>query len=205
MTDFDLRARDWDSDPLKLDRARKVADAIREAVRLDTGMSALEYGCGTGLLSFALQPSLGHITLADSSQGMLDVLNNKIMSAGFQNMTPLHLDLSADPLPDQRFDIVYTLMTLHHIPDTRKILVDFYDLLKEPGYLFICDLDKEDGSFHEEGADVHSGFDRAGLTMDLRHAGFTLVRFSTVYHVIKEVDENRRSYPLFLAVAEKGS
>ena len=86
MTDFDLRARDWDSDPLKLDRARKVADAIREAVRLDTGMSALEYGCGTGLLSFALQPSLGRITLADSSQGMLDVLNNKIMSAGFQNI-----------------------------------------------------------------------------------------------------------------------
>jgi ubiquinone/menaquinone biosynthesis C-methylase UbiE len=204
MTNFDLRARDWDSDPLKLERARQVADAIREAVRLDEGMSALEYGCGTGLLSFALQPSLGHITLADSSQGMLDVLEKKIMSGGFQNMTPLHLDLSADPHPEQRFDIVYTLMTLHHIPDTRKILVDFYDLLKEPGYLCICDLDKEDGSFHGEGSDVHSGFDRSALTIDLKQAGFNHVRFSTVYHVIKEVDKKQRSYPLFLAVAEKG-
>lgn len=204
MTDFNLRARDWDSDPLKVERARKVADAIRKNVRLTPGMTALEYGCGTGLLSFALQSSLGSITLADSSAGMLEVLREKIAASGIHNMHPLRLDLATDPLLDQRFDIIYSMMTLHHIVDTRKVLADFYTLLDQPGKLFIADLDREDGSFHGTGFDGHNGFDQAELTADLEQAGFGQVRFSTVYEMVKEVGGKSRSYPLFLMVAEKG-
>jgi cyclopropane fatty-acyl-phospholipid synthase-like methyltransferase len=54
VTNFDERAKDWDSDPLKVERARIVAEYIRSVLPLRPGMSALEYGCGTGLLSFAL-------------------------------------------------------------------------------------------------------------------------------------------------------
>ena len=204
MTDFNLRARDWDNDPLKVERARKVADAIRKNVRLTPGMTALEYGCGTGLLSFALQSSLGSITLADSSAGMLEVLREKIAASGIHNMNPLRLDLATDPLLDQRFDIIYSMMTLHHIVDTRKVLADFYTLLDQPGKLFIADLDREDGSFHGAGFDGHNGFDQAELTADLKQAGFGQVRFSTVYEMVKEVGGKPRSYPLFLMVAEKG-
>jgi Methylase involved in ubiquinone/menaquinone biosynthesis len=204
MTDFNLRARDWDSDPLKVERARKVADAIRKNVRLTPDMTALEYGCGTGLLSFALQSSLGSITLADSSAGMLEVLREKIAASGIHNMNPLRLDLATDPLLDQRFDIIYSMMTLHHIVDTRKVLADFYTLLDQPGKLFIADLDREDGSFHGAGFDGHNGFDQAELTADLEQAGFGQVRFSTVYEMVKEVGGKPRSYPLFLMVAEKG-
>ena len=88
MTNFDERAKDWDSDPMKVERARVVSDAIRNAVTLSREMHALEYGCGTGLLSFALQEDLGQITLADTSQGMLDVLGEKIASSGVTNMHP---------------------------------------------------------------------------------------------------------------------
>ena len=69
MTNFDERAKDWESDPKKVERARVVADAIRKSIPLSNEMNALEYGCGTGLLSFALQSDLGQITLADTSQG----------------------------------------------------------------------------------------------------------------------------------------
>ncbi len=71
MTNFDERAKDWDSDPKKIERARTVSEAIRNTTPVTPQMSALEYGCGTGLLSFALQSDLGQITLADTSQGML--------------------------------------------------------------------------------------------------------------------------------------
>jgi ubiquinone/menaquinone biosynthesis C-methylase UbiE len=98
MTNFDERAKDWDSDPKKVERARTVADAIRKAIPLSREMTALEYGCGTGLLSFALQEELGQITLADTSQGMLDVLTEKISASGVRNMKPLRLDLTTDPL-----------------------------------------------------------------------------------------------------------
>src|SRR6266536_6200485 len=99
MTNFDERAKDWDSEPNKVERARAVADAIRRTIPLTNDMKALEYGCGTGLLSFALQSDLRQITLADTSQGMLDVLKEKIATAGVTNMHPLRLDLASDPLP----------------------------------------------------------------------------------------------------------
>ncbi len=164
MINFDERARDWDSDPAKVERARVVADAIRAAVPLKQGMTALEYGCGTGLLSFALQNEFASMTLADTSQGMLDVLAGKIRSAGASNMHPLRLDLSNDALPDSRFGIIYSLMALHHIPETNPLLTQFHTLLEVGGYLCISDLEKEDGSFHgKQVAGVHHGFDRAEL------------------------------------------
>ncbi len=201
MFDFDSRAKDWDELPGRVERAKAVAAAIRDQVRLSKAMTALEYGCGTGLLSFALQAYLGPITLADSSAGMLEVLREKIARGGNPNMTPLRLDLVIDPLPVERFDLVYTLMTLHHIPDTAWMLDCFHSLLNPGGILCIADLDKEDGSFHapDTGFEGHKGFERAGLSLDLEQVGFTNILFSTCYTLIK----GERSYPLFLAVAEK--
>src|SRR5512145_863631 len=144
MTNFDERAKDWDSDPKKVERARVVADAIRRAIPLSRQMKALEYGCGTGLLSFALQSELGQITLADTSQGMLNVLSDKIARAGVTNMHPVRLDLASDPLPPERYDLTYSLMTLHHIDDTEDILNKFHSLLQPDGILMVADLDKED-------------------------------------------------------------
>ena len=43
-------------------------------------MHALDYGCGTGLLSFPLKDELGHITLNDNSAGMLEVVQEKILA-----------------------------------------------------------------------------------------------------------------------------
>ena len=204
MTNFDERAKDWDSDPKKVERACTVADAIRATVPLSEKMTALEYGCGTGLLSFALQPDLRQITLADTSQGMLDVLGQKIASAGVTNMRPVRLDLATDPLPTERFDLTYSLMTLHHIHDTDDILKKFYELLKPNGYLIAADLDKEDGSFHTDGStDIHLGFDREELRRNVEAAGFGNVTFSTVYEIKKTVAGKEKGFPVFLMVAQK--
>jgi ubiquinone/menaquinone biosynthesis C-methylase UbiE len=204
MTNFDERAKDWDSDPKKVERARLVADAIRKAIPLSNEMKALEYGCGTGLLSFALQSDLGQITLADTSQGMLDVLSEKIASAGVTNMHPTRLDLASDPLPDERYDLTYSLMTLHHIHDVNDMLVKFCDLLTLNGYLLVADLDKEDGSFHTDGTtDVHLGFDRDELRKIVEDAGFGNVTFSTAYEIKKKIGNEERTFPVFLMNAQK--
>ena len=63
-SDFDARAATWDDDPTKVERAQAVADAIVRHVSLTGAMNAMEFGCGTGLLSFMLRPRLGRITLA---------------------------------------------------------------------------------------------------------------------------------------------
>ena len=204
MTDFNERAKDWDSDPMKVERARVVAEAIRNALPLTSEMTALEYGCGTGLLSFALQADLGQITLADTSQGMLDVLNERISAAGVTNMRPLMLDLATDPLPAERYHLTYSLMTLHHIHDTEDILKKFYALLKPAGYLCIADLDKENGSFHtDRTTKVHKGFDRPTLQKQVEAAGFGDVHFSTAYEIKKKIDDAERIFPVFLLTARK--
>ena len=204
MTNFDERAKDWDSDPKKVERARAVAEAIRKALPLSANMTALEYGCGTGLLSFALQEDLGQITLADTSQGMLDVLSEKIAASGVTNMHPVRLDLSTDPLPAEKYQITYSLMVLHHVHDARGILGRFYDVLEPNAYLVVADLDKEDGSFHTDGTtDIHKGFERGELQTWVESAGFGNIRFSTAYEIRKEVDGGEKVFPVFLMTAQK--
>ena len=202
---FDRKARDWDSNPLSQERARKVADAIRAAVPLTPSMTALEYGCGTGALSFLLQDTLGPITLKDSSSGMLAVLCEKIAMQGATRMTAQQSDLTAAPLPNEHYDLIYSSMTLHHIPDTERMLGMFYTLLNPGGILCIADLDEEDGSFHdpEMRLNVHHGFSRAALTTMAHRTGFVTVHFSTIFEVIKQQEQGKRAYPIFLMVANR--
>jgi ubiquinone/menaquinone biosynthesis C-methylase UbiE len=200
---FDSKARQWDDNPLFRERGLKIAEAIRKAVPLHRDMNALDYGCGTGLLSFPLKDELGTILLADSSSGMLDVVAGKIAAQGVTNMTPMKLDLMVDPPPAQRFDLIVTAMTLHHVPDTDHILRVFHDLLQSGGYLCIADLDQEDGSFHGPEVDVHHGFDQADLSRRAAQAGFADVQFQTVFRIAKEFETGTRDYPVFLMSARR--
>ncbi|MCX7063649.1 MAG: class I SAM-dependent methyltransferase [Proteobacteria bacterium] len=140
---FDARAATWDEDPGKRRRAAAVADAIRRQVKLSADMSAMEYGAGTGLLSFELADELGSILLTDSSIGMLDVARSKVAASGASRMAVRALDLTQDPLPMERFDIIYSMMTLHHVPDTGDLLRKLYTLLRPGGHLCVADLDAE--------------------------------------------------------------
>lgn len=200
---FDSKARQWDENPVFQERARKIAEAIRHTVPLRRDMSALDYGCGTGLLSFPLKDELGTILLADSSRGMLAVVAEKIATQGVRNMTPVQLDLLADAPPAQRFDLIYTSMTLHHVPDTDGILRIFHDLLQPGGHLCIADLDQEDGSFHGLEIDVHHGFDRASLARRASSVGFGESTFQTVFTIAKERETGTQTYPVFLMTTQR--
>jgi 2-polyprenyl-3-methyl-5-hydroxy-6-metoxy-1,4-benzoquinol methylase len=200
---FDSKARQWDDNPVFRERGLKIADAIRKAVPLHRNMNALDYGCGTGLLSFPLKDELGAILMADSSGGMLEVVNEKIAAQGVSNMATLQLDLLADPPPSKKFDLIVTAMTLHHVPDTDHILHIFHDLLKPGGYLCIADLDQEDGSFHGIEVDVHHGFDQADLGRRAAQAGFADLQFQTVFSIAKEHATGPRDYPVFLMTARR--
>ena len=58
MNEFDQKAAQWDAKAVRVERAQAVADGIKAALPLSPRLTALDYGCGTGLLSFALQPYL---------------------------------------------------------------------------------------------------------------------------------------------------
>lgn len=200
---FDSKARQWDENPVFQDRANQIAAAIVTAIPLNSTMRALDYGSGTGMLSFPLQEKLGHITLKDTSAGMLAVVEEKIAAWGIGNMTSRLMDLTAAPMPDERYDLIYSSMTLHHIPDTKAILKAFHTLLNPEGWLCIADLDQEDGSFHGIQVDVHHGFDRDALAAQAAQAGFADIRFSTVFEIVKTTEAGSRAYPVFLMLARR--
>ena len=198
--DFDAKAATWDDDPAKVERAEVVAQAIRATIPLDTSMRVLEYGAGTGLVTSALRDAVGPVTMADTSAGMREVMVGKVAAGLIPDARVWDLDLATEAAPDERFDLVVTVLTLHHISTLEPVLSGFADLLVEGGHLCIVDLEEEDGSFHPEGFAGHHGFDRAALASLLEDAGFTGVAFQRCH----QIERDGVTYPLFLATATRG-
>jgi len=196
---FDEKAATWDDDPGHVERATEVARAIRGTLALDPSVRMLEYGAGTGLVSQALRNTVGPITMADSSTGMRAVMQEKVAAGAITDARVWDLDLAAAPVDDtdERFDLIVTVLTLHHIDAPGPLLSSFAALLADGGHLAIVDLDEEDGSFHPEGFAGHHGFAHAALTTDLEQAGFTDIAFGPCHEIIRD----GRPYPLFLATA----
>jgi SAM-dependent methyltransferase len=201
VNEFDEKAESWDLDPAKVERARTVAGLILEQAGPLRDARVLDYGCGTGLLGCGLQPHAAHVTLADSSPGMLEVLRRKIAASGAGNLAPVQVGTGFEAIPGAPFDLVCTLMTMHHIPDTAGALAWFRGLLAPGGLLCIADLDQEDGSFHGAWADVHRGFARGALEGLLAGAGFHRIRFRDAFTVERASETGTRAYPVFLVTA----
>ena len=144
----------------RINRAKIIADEISNSVGFNENNSAMEFGCGTGLVSFNLYDKFRSIALFDSSKGMIDLLNSKIAKYEVTNMVPYHLDISNQISLDMKFDVIYNSMVLHHIHEIEAIIKNFYQMLNIDGYLYIVDLDEEDGSFHKNYLDFdgHNGF-----------------------------------------------
>ncbi len=200
-SEFDAKARTWDQDASKTDRARRVADAMAARIPGLAGARVLEYGAGTGLLGFALQGRAGHVTLADNSAEMLAVAREKLQASGVGNMEVLALDLSTGPAPAARWDVVCSLLVLHHVADVDGLLVRLRGVLAPGGHLCISDLDAEDGSMHGQGFTGHCGFDRVTMLASLRRAGFHDVHIETAFELEKPVRGVPRRFPAFLATA----
>jgi 2-polyprenyl-3-methyl-5-hydroxy-6-metoxy-1,4-benzoquinol methylase len=201
---FDKQAQDWDNDPQKIERATVFANEINNFIQPNRELNALEFGCGTGLLSFKLKDFFKTITLVDNSEGMIAVLKDKIDKGGIQNFLPLQIDLFEEKNQLPKTDVIYTLMTLHHMVDLHKTSNAFHSMLETNGYLCIADLVKEDGSFHAHmDFDGHNGFDKDELTLILTANGFRVDYYKECYVINKKVDEKFVNYPLFLMICKK--
>ena len=203
MAEFDEKAATWDDDHVRVDRAESIAASLASTIDLSTIKLAMEYGSGTGLLSFALKDKLANIVLMDESQSMIDMAREKCVAKDVSHLKPLVYDLLKQPPPDYKFDLIFILLTLHHIQETDLILEKFHELLNPNGYLAIIDLEKEDGSFHERNNHFHNGFERNDLQNQLRHNGLEPISYEVCYELARDYDEGTQKYPLFLLVSQK--
>lgn len=202
MNEFDEMAATWDDDPKRVKRAVSIADRMKAALDMSQFQHALEYGSGTGLLSFALKDDLKKITLMDESGEMIKVAREKCKAAQIDHFHPLQMDLMQETFtPAEPFDLIFILLTLHHIDDTEGILSRFKDIMPPGGVLALIDLEKEDGSFHDREFHGHLGFDRTELERKLAAVGFKPFHYEVVYEIEKGEGMDKKVYPLFLMLA----
>jgi ubiquinone/menaquinone biosynthesis C-methylase UbiE len=202
---FDAAAENWDSDPPKVERAQILAQNIADFVQGKNLNKALEFGCGTGLLSFQLKDAFPAIDLADTSEGMIAVLKKKISDNSLSHFSPILLG-DKPAFQPAAYDMVYSLMTLHHIENLEATFDIFYRMLKPGGYLCIADLVKEDGDFHtaEDNHQVHHGFEKELLVKQLADHGFKEIAYRVFYSINKTTGAGKqKTFPLFYLMVQK--
>ena len=204
-TDFDKAASHWDEDPGRVKLAKDIAGAILKAADIGPDTVALDYGCGTGLLTLGLQPYVRHITGMDSSQGMLDILNRKIRQFSLGNVSSTLFDLEKGGSLERGYDLVTCSMTLHHSENPDLLIQKLSEGLRPGGYLCLADLDPDGGKFHGDNRGVlHFGFERSFLLRNFAESGLADVRIATAAEVAKKDDQGEmRIFSVFLIVGQR--
>jgi SAM-dependent methyltransferase len=217
---FNAEALSWDSNPTVQQAtalAHKAYLAHLPPAEVLSTYDILDLGCGTGLLSLALAPSVRSVTAVDAAEGMIAALESKLSSptaatddvkSKSNNILPVHAllqdpddaRLATDPAtgnptaPGRRFDLVVSHLVLHHIPDLAPLFRTIHGCLKPGGKVMVTDFEDfgpEARKFHPEskmdGVERH-GIGRGMIRAVLEEAGFGDVRVETAFEMGKEVE-----------------
>lgn len=193
---FDQQAASWDAETRRVKLASEIAAAILIRVPVQPGWEALDFGCGTGLVTLALQPHVARITGADASEGMLAELHRKAEEQSLSNVSLVRVDPTETLRLEGRFHLIASSMTLHHVEHPVPLLRALREHLHLGGWIALADLAEEDGSFHGPSGDVfHHGFPPETLEAHLREAGFQDIEVKEA----AQMEKGGRIYTVLLA------
>ncbi len=99
--------------------------------------SALDVGCGTGLLARKLAASCREVVAIDVDRDTL--IRARAANHPKANLTFEETDVITARFPDGAFDLITAVATLHHLPLTAA-LARFRDFLKPGGVLVVIGL-----------------------------------------------------------------
>ena len=205
MEHFDSYAATFDI-PRRTQRATRVAQEIRTALPSGQAGHALEFGCGTGLIGMELLDCFSSLLFMDSSPKMLEKVEEKIASLQAGTCKVMLHDLSLAAPDALRVDTLFTVLTLHHITDTKRLLRNFHSTLSANGLLLIIDLNTDEGGGFRKAYpdfDGHNGHDQQELAEMVNETGFENVQSHTFFHDVKEWEGKGYPYSLFLLSARK--
>jgi ubiquinone/menaquinone biosynthesis C-methylase UbiE/DNA-binding transcriptional ArsR family regulator len=156
-----------------------------------------DLGCGTGQMTAALAPFVGHVIAVDASAAMLQAARKRLL--GFENIELRRGDLEALPIDDSRLDAATLTLVLHHLAEPQRALADVARVLKPRGRLLIVDMlphDRE--SYRQQMGHAWLGFSDEHVRRILDESGFGDVRI-----VPLSPDPKSKGPGLFVATAKK--
>lgn len=195
---FADKSKSWDMNSKRVQNAKGIAELIVNNIKLNKSMELMDFGAGTGLLSYFVAPYVKKIVAVDNSPSMLLEFQNKCGQFSCDTEV-IEKDLSTDTL-ERKFDGIISSMTIHHLEDIPALFSKFYTMLDDHGFIAIADLDSEDGTFHSDNEGVfHYGFDRHLLAEHAQKAGFRDVTFS----LANKISKPHAEFTVFLMTAQK--
>lgn len=198
---FNALAKQWDSKPARVEGAMTFVDKICQLLDKDIkNFDILDYGSGSGLVSFGFANKVNSILGLDNSESMVEVYNEKAKSINFDNIQSRLHDINKEELPKNSFDLIATNMTMHHIKDIRMFIEKLHFSLKEGGDIFIADLIKEDGRFHSDNTGVeHFGFDTEHLISIFNEVGLKNISCE----ILNKIEKPHNIYEVFILKGSK--
>ena len=126
--------------PIEQERLGKALSTAIKAVRTNSsahgGLTALDYGCGSGNLTKHLIETGIETVSADISDGFLALIERNFSQTGLSKVLKVNgKDLS--DVANGRFDLVATYSVLHHVPDYLRIVKEMCRVLKPGGVIYI--------------------------------------------------------------------
>jgi ubiquinone/menaquinone biosynthesis C-methylase UbiE len=197
LSRFDTEAKNWDANSTREGLNTIFSTELKSFLDKNPSNCAIDFGCGTGNLTFEVADRFEEIYCIDSSKAMIEELEKKLDEKHAHVKT--HRSDSLKEIEPKRADIIYSAMVFHHIEDIKSLLEEIKLHLKSGGKVVVFDLCAEDGSFHPSHMDdiAHFGFEKEELKSFFHETGFSEFEF----RVIDEVKKNQKTYPLFMAVA----
>ncbi len=194
---FDILAKQWDSKPERIESAMKFVEYIKNDINKDISQfNILDYGSGSGLISFGFASDVKSITGLDYSIEMVKRYNEKAKELNFKHIEAKQHNINQDKILLNQFDLIATNMTMHHIKDINNFISTLKNSLVKGGSLYISDLITEDGKFHSMGNDdvEHLGFDEDTLYKEFEAQGFKNIKFT----ILQTIKKDYGDYPIFV-------
>lgn len=162
----------------RIKMAKLSSDAMREYLVDTKKKHGMDFGCGTGLIGMDLLEEFQSMLFLDTSQKMLQVIDQKISDGAIENARTLCFDFETSSHSKIQVDYIFMVHVLIHIQDFESVLEKLFQTLTVDGHLQIVDFNHNEKVNSEL---VHSGFDQEKLKEILTKIGFKDIQSKTFY------------------------
>jgi SAM-dependent methyltransferase len=145
----------WHAERARLDSLTALYDpgtlALCERIGVTSGWRCLDVGAGTGTLAESLAARVapaGSVVAVDIDTRFLEPLASA-------HLTAVELDVTAERLPADEFDLVHARLLLEHLPGRDAVLANMIEAAKPGGWVLVEDFDWVTAGLVDPPSEVH--------------------------------------------------
>ena len=139
---WDGRVGTWEHHVFSSPGFERIRDELLVAASAAPTDRCVDLGAGSGFVTVALAPRVGHVTAVDLAPAMLAGLEREVQRRGITNVATTVADLAGFTLAPASVDVVVSNYALHHLTDEakRSLVLRAARWLRPDGRIVITDM-----------------------------------------------------------------